>query len=60
MFAVAEEDLDEAEYEFEDEREFVSDISGESDDGLSDLEEAVVSFFIKPSGYWLIRTLGGR
>jgi len=37
----SEEDLDEAEYEFEDEREFVSDISGESDDGLSDLEEAV-------------------
>ncbi|KAF9646618.1 Mak16-domain-containing protein [Thelephora ganbajun] len=39
----SEEDLDEEEYEFEDEREFVSDISGESDDGLSDLEDAVVS-----------------
>ena len=40
------EDLDEEEYELEDEREFVSDISGESDDGLSDLEDAVVSFFV--------------
>jgi protein MAK16 len=48
----SEEDLDEAEYEFEDEREFVSDISGESDDGLSDLEETVVSVLIKPSGCW--------
>ena len=48
----SEEDLDEAEYEFEDEREFVSDISGESDDGLSDLEEAVVSVFVKPSSCW--------
>ena len=47
----SEEDLDEEEYEFEDEREFVSDISGESDDGLSDLEDAVVSIVIKPSGY---------
>ena len=46
------EDLDEAEYEFEDEREFVSDISGESDDGLSDLEEAMVSDVLKLSGYW--------
>lgn len=43
----SEEDLDEAEYEFEDEREFVSDISGESDDGLSDLEEAAVSVVIQ-------------
>ena len=43
------EDLDEEEYELEDEREFVSDISGESDDGLSDLEDAVVSIFIEPS-----------
>lgn len=43
----SEEDLDEAEYEFEDEREFVSDISGESDDGLSDLEEAMVSVIRK-------------
>ena len=48
----SEEDLDEAEYEFEDEREFVSDISGESDDdGLSDLEEAVVSVIVKSPGY---------
>jgi len=45
----SEEDLDEEEYEIEDEREFVSDISGESDDGLSDLEDAVVSVVIKPS-----------
>ena len=43
----SEEELDEAEYEFEDEREFVSDISGESDDGLSDLEDAVVSAITK-------------
>jgi len=42
----SEEDLDEAEYEFEDEREFVSDISGESDHGLSDLEDAVVSAIV--------------
>ena len=48
----SEEDLDEAEYEFEDEREFVSDISGESeDDGLSDLEEAAVSVIVKSPGY---------
>ena len=45
----SEEDLDEAEYEFEDEREFVSD---NSDDGLSDLEEAVVSVFVMQSGRW--------
>ena len=45
----SEEDLDEEEYELEDEREFVSDISGESDDGLSDLEDAVVSVFVESS-----------
>ena len=49
----SEEDLDE-EYEFEDEREFVSDISGESDDGLSDLEDAVVSIVI------IFSTTGGN
>jgi len=44
----SEEDMDEEEYEFEDEREFVSDVS-ESDDGLSDLEDVVVSVVLKPS-----------
>ena len=45
----SEEELDENEYEFEDDREFVSDISEESDDGLSDLEEVVVSNAREPS-----------
>ena len=42
-----EEDEEELEEEMEDEwddREFVSDVSGDEDDGLSDLEEAAVSF----------------